>query len=50
MRVLSKGAPEILKNFFKEEPAGYKENYIGFVKKGARVLAMAYKDLSGSIE
>jgi hypothetical protein len=27
-----------------------KENYIGFVKKGSRVLAMAYKDLTGSLE
>lgn len=26
-------------------PVGYKEHYIDFVKNGARVLAMAYKDL-----
>jgi cation-transporting ATPase 13A1 len=26
-------------------PAGYKQHYINFVKNGARVLALAYKDL-----
>jgi manganese-transporting P-type ATPase len=27
-------------------PDGYKQHYINFVKNGARVLAMAYKDLN----
>jgi magnesium-transporting ATPase (P-type) len=33
----------------KEVPKNYKENYIGFVKDGARVLALAYRDLSVSL-
>lgn len=43
--VLCKGAPEILEKYLRKVPAGYKEHYINFVKNGARVLAMAYKDL-----
>jgi magnesium-transporting ATPase (P-type) len=30
----------------KEVPKYYKENYIGFVKDGARVLTLAYRDLA----
>ena len=33
-RVLCKGAPE-----------GYRENYIHYVRNGARVLVLAYKDI-----
>jgi magnesium-transporting ATPase (P-type) len=29
----------------KNVPKGYKENYINYVKDGARVLSLAYKDL-----
>ena len=29
----------------KTVPAGYREHYIDFVKDGARVLVLAYKDL-----
>jgi len=29
----------------KQVPKGYDEHYIAFVKKGARVLALAYKDM-----
>ena len=29
----------------KTVPAGYREHYIDFVKNGARVLVLAYKDL-----
>lgn len=42
-RILSKGAPEVLKKFMKSIPADYDETYLKFVKNGARVLAMAYK-------
>ena len=45
LRVLCKGAPEILEKFYAKVPEGYKEHYIDFVKAGARVLALAYKDL-----
>jgi len=43
--VLCKGAPEILEKYLRQVPPGYKEHYIDFVKNGARVLAMAYRDL-----
>ena len=44
-RVLCKGAPEVVEKFLKTVPEGYKDNYINYVKKGARVLVIAYKDL-----
>jgi cation-transporting ATPase 13A1 len=44
-KVLCKGAPEIVEKYLGKVPDGYKEHYINFVKNGARVLAMAYKDL-----
>lgn len=44
-RVLSKGAPEILKKFMKEVPADYDSLYLKHVKEGSRVLALAYKPI-----
>lgn len=44
-RILSKGAPEVLKKFMKTFPADYDETYLKYVKDGARVLAMAYKTI-----
>jgi len=44
-RVLCKGAPEVVEKFLKKVPEGYKENYLEYVKNGARVLVLAYKDL-----
>lgn len=44
-RILSKGAPEVLKKFMKTYPSDYDETYLKFVKNGARVLAMAYKSI-----
>ena len=49
LRVLCKGAPEVVEKYLANVPDNYKENYIGFVKDGARVLALAYKDLSCSV-
>ena len=46
LRVLSKGAPEVLKQFMKEFPSNYDETYLKYVKNGARVLAMAYKPVT----
>lgn len=43
--MLCKGAPEVVEKFLKNVPAGYRENYIEYVKNGARVLVLAYKDL-----
>jgi cation-transporting ATPase 13A1 len=45
LRVLSKGAPEVLFKFMKDIPADYKEIYLKYVKNGARVLALAWKHL-----
>ena len=43
LRLLSKGAPEVLKKFMKELPSDYDEQYLKYVKNGGRVLALAYK-------
>jgi len=47
-RVLCKGAPEVVEKLFKKIPDGYRETYIDYVKNGARVLVMGYKDLKMS--
>ena len=44
-KVLTKGAPEVVKTFLREVPAGYDKAYLQHVKNGARVLALAYKAL-----
>ena len=44
-RVLSKGAPEVLCDFMKDLPNDYKDTYLSFVKDGARVLALGYKNV-----
>lgn len=44
-RVLSKGAPEVLKKFMKEFPSDYDSLYLKHVKEGSRVLALAYKHI-----
>ncbi len=43
LRVLSKGAPEVLSKFIKDLPADYNSSYLEYVKNGGRVLALAYK-------
>ena len=45
LRVVCKGAPEIVEKYLKVVPEGYKDSYIHYVKKGARVLVMAYTDI-----
>jgi len=44
-KVLTKGAPEVIRQFLKEVPEGYDKSYLKHVKTGARVLALAYKNL-----
>ena len=44
-KVLSKGAPEEIKKYLKDVPANYDRAYLKYVKEGARVLALAYKNL-----
>ena len=49
-RVLCKGAPEVVEKYLKTVPEGYRDSYIHYVKNGARVLVMAYKDIKMSSE
>jgi magnesium-transporting ATPase (P-type) len=44
-KVLSKGAPEVMKKYLKTVPENYDQGYLKHVKNGARVLALAYKNL-----
>jgi manganese-transporting P-type ATPase len=44
-KVLVKGAPEVIRGFLKEIPKNYDKCYLSYVKNGARVLALAYKNL-----
>lgn len=44
-KILAKGAPEVLKKYMKDVPKDYDNCYMSYVKNGARVLALAYKDL-----
>ena len=46
LRVLSKGAPEVLKKYMKNLPSDYDAQYLKYVKNGGRVLALAYKNMS----
>ena len=39
-KVLTKGAPEIIKTLLKYVPAHYDRGYLKYVKTGARVLAI----------
>jgi cation-transporting ATPase 13A1 len=43
-RVLSKGAPEVMKSLFKSLPDNYDEVYNSYAKKGYRILALGYAD------
>ena len=44
-KILSKGAPEVIRSFLKQVPQNYDKCYLKYVKNGARVLALAYKNL-----
>ena len=46
IRVLCKGAPEIIKNLLKEVPPNYDECYLKWAKMGYRILSLAYKDIN----
>ena len=45
-RVLSKGAPEVMKSMFVNLPDNYDETANLFAKKGFRILALGYRDLT----
>jgi cation-transporting ATPase 13A1 len=44
-KVLTKGAPEVIKKYLKSVPQNFDKSYLKYVKNGARVLALAYKNL-----
>jgi manganese-transporting P-type ATPase len=46
LRVLTKGAPEVLEPLFAEKPQQYSHVYRHFASKGCRVLALGYRRLS----
>lgn len=43
-RVLTKGAPEVMKSIFASIPEDYDETANNFAKKGFRILAIGYRD------
>lgn len=45
VRILSKGAPEVLVKYMKNVPEDYAAAYLKYVKNGARVLSLAYKQV-----
>ena len=44
-KILCKGAPEVIRKYLKEIPQHYDRCYLKYVKNGARVLALAYRNL-----
>jgi manganese-transporting P-type ATPase len=44
-KVLTKGAPEVVRKLLKSVPANYDKAYLKYVKDGARVLVLASKTL-----
>ncbi|TMW62202.1 hypothetical protein Poli38472_009695 [Pythium oligandrum] len=50
VRVLTKGAPEVLEPLFAEKPAFYGSVYRHFAAKGCRVLALGYRVLPTDYE
>jgi manganese-transporting P-type ATPase len=45
LKILTKGAPEIVQHLLKEVPDNYEEYYSYYVKHGYRVIAMAHKTI-----
>ncbi|XP_054002108.1 endoplasmic reticulum transmembrane helix translocase [Hylaeus anthracinus] len=44
-----KGAPEIIKNMLSSVPENYDSTYLSLSRRGARVLALGYRKLSGPL-
>lgn len=49
LKVLCKGAPEVIEKLLKEVPENYEKQYSYYVKHGYRVIAMAYKPLPNDL-
>jgi len=47
LRLLSKGAPEVMRALFKECPDDYDATYLRFTARGCRVLALGWRPLGG---
>ena len=47
IKVMCRGAPEIIKKLLKIVPKNYDECYIKWTKKGYHLIALAYKDVEG---
>lgn len=45
---LLKGAPEVVQPFLRDAPADYEQSYKRYASQGARVIALAYKQLGSS--
>ena len=45
--IACKGAPEMIKPFFKQPPSWYDQVYLGLASQGCRVLALGYRALVG---
>lgn len=43
-RIVSKGAPEVMKNLFNSVPENYDITYNNYAKQGFRILALGYQD------
>lgn len=43
--VCVKGSPEVLKSMFTDAPLDYDDAYLQMARRGARVLALGYKEL-----
>lgn len=48
LRVLTKGAPEVLEPLFAQKPADYSKVYRHFAARGCRVIALGYRRLPSS--
>ncbi|XP_017888488.1 manganese-transporting ATPase 13A1 [Ceratina calcarata] len=44
-----KGAPEVIKDMLSSVPENYESTYLSFSRRGARVLALGYRKLSGPL-
>lgn len=47
-RIVSKGAPEVMKTLLKEIPSDYDKAYNHWAKQGYRILALAYRDIENN--
>jgi magnesium-transporting ATPase (P-type) len=49
LAALVKGAPETIQEFLSVVPEGYEETYKAAARRGGRVIALAYKKMTGDV-